>query len=207
MSPVRLGHLQFQQADFTAIKSISQRNLAIQWRRTANGGRLPAFEQYQPTSRTHDPNWLVIWNVEGSGTDRVFRALFQGKFIATGFRSGWEGKSMEDVVPPPLRAPALAAANCCVEHRRAIFMIYSTTDQQGRRVDGERLLLPFGTPETGVRQIIASTEPISLDGELRLQIVLDDFVARTTISYAGWLEASAAPAIRQTPSGATMSEV
>lgn len=185
--------LHFQECDVTAIKSISQRSLAVHWKRAAKDAPLPAFEAFQPSSRAYDPNWLAIWRVEEDGSGRVFRGLFQGEFIAKAFRSRWEGRSMEDVVPAALRAPALAAANYCVDRQRAIYMVYSTTDQQGRRMDCERMLLPFGDRLSGVKQIIASMEPISLDGDISLDIALDDFVARATVGFAGWFVASPDP--------------
>lgn len=182
--------MQFTETTISAIKSISQRSLAIAWQNAARGARFPRFADFRPSSRSNDPRYLVIWNVEERADGRIFRAMYQGAVIETAFRSPWAGRSMADVVPEPLRAPALAAANHCTDTGRAAYMIYTTRDNLGRRLDCERLLLPFGSAQTGVRQLIASNEPISLDGDIVLDQSLDHFTAGYEILLAGQFPAS-----------------
>ena len=62
------------------------------------------------------------------GEGRIFRGLYQGDHIATGFRGQWMGRSMAEVIPESLRAAALEAANFCAENGCAIYMIYKTED-------------------------------------------------------------------------------
>ncbi len=172
------------EADITSIKSISQRTLALHWARAAAGRPFPKFEEFCPPSRGHDPKYLVFWQVEGPVGNRDFRTMYQGKFIADAFHEKWEGRHMKDLIPGKLLAPALAGANACVDQGTAIYMVYTTEDASGNRLDCERLLLPFGDPNTGVRQFMASMEPISTKGDASLATALEYFVRDFQITLA-----------------------
>jgi hypothetical protein len=183
----------FAETRLSSIKSISQRTLALSWARAAGCDPFPRLEAFQPPSRGYDPKYIVMWSVESSEQGRIFRGLYQGDHIATGFRGQWVGRSMADVIPESLRATALEAANFCAENGRAIYMIYRTVTEDGTSIDCERMLLPFGCRQTGVRQVLASNEPISFAGNVNLSTVLDHFNARFEIAFAGWFTAALSP--------------
>src|SRR5581483_9082571 len=103
----------FRLAPVHTIRSPSQRALAGYWDRLAAGRRFPAFTDYRPDPAMHDPKQLVVWNIEGEGGLRKFRALYQGENVADAFNTAWSGKTMEQVVPMSLRRPALDAAQEC----------------------------------------------------------------------------------------------
>jgi hypothetical protein len=126
------------------IKSVSQRALADHWDRLAAGRRFPAFTEFTPEPGRYDPKQLVVWNIEGEGRHLKFRALFQGENVEEVFSSAWAGKTMEQVVPMSLRRFTLDAAKECVTSGCLVCTIISTIENNERRVDCERLLLPFG---------------------------------------------------------------
>lgn len=177
--------MNFAETTIASVKSVSQRSLALAWQRAARGSRYPQLADFHPSSRACDPRYIVIWKVEDGADGPDFRALYQGDFIAAAFRDQWVGKSMAAVVPEKLRAPALAAANFSTRTGRAIYMNYATRDQNGGSINCERLLLPFGTAANGVRQLIASNEPISFDGDVVLTKAVEDFVGDFEITTAG----------------------
>jgi hypothetical protein len=152
----------FKTGSLQAIKSISQRNLALYWDRLHEGLNLPSFELFHPPSRAHEPKQLVVWAVEGSGASRRLRALSQGEFIAEASGERWEGKTLDEVTPPKLFPLFSSASNECADRGCAIYTILSTQDQRGHVIDLERLLLPFGT-QRRVERIVASLQLISLD--------------------------------------------
>ena len=177
--------MKFVESSIADIKSISQRTLALHWSRAAAGKPVPHFQSFEIPSRGHDPNYMAIWRVQRSVTGPVFSAIFQGAYIATAFRQRWEGRKMEELIPKSLRAPALDAARFCAEKQVGVYMIYTTLDSDGRRIDCERLLLPFATPDSRVGVLLATMEAISLKGYVVLSKALDHFERSYDIAFAG----------------------
>lgn len=177
--------MQFVESSIADVKSIAQRALVLHWSRAAAGRALPDFEDFQPPSRGHDPNLMVIWRVDHSADGPEFRAMFQGDHVAVAFRQRWEGRNMADMIPESLRAPALDGARFCVEERLGVYMVYTTLDADGQRIDGERLLLPFGSPDGRVKQLLASMEVISLTRNVPLPEALNHLERAHEIAFAG----------------------
>lgn len=117
--------MSFVATTVSSIKSISQRALALAWQRAAGDAAFPEFERFAPSSRAHDPGYMVIWRVERALSGRNYRAIYQGDFIRTIFHDNWVGRTMTEVAPPELRETALVAADRCTDMGRAIYMIYS----------------------------------------------------------------------------------
>jgi PilZ domain len=140
------------------IQSVSQRTLAYRWDEAAAGRPFPALGDLNPDPATHDSKQLVLWNVEGEGRQRKFRALYQGQNVEEAFSSAWAGKTMEEVVPMSLRSLTLNTAKECAQSGCLVYMIFSTTDSSGQRVECQRLLLPFGKDGSKVEQILASLQ-------------------------------------------------
>lgn len=164
------------------IHSASQRALAYYWGRLAAGRRFPALGELKPDPDMHDPKQLVIWNVEGEGPDRKFRALYQGENVAEAFNSAWAGKTMEQVVPMSLRGLTLDAARECATSGCLVYMIFSTIDANNRRVDCHRLLLPFGNNGLKVQQVLASLQLTSVPTRKR---ILNHFRIQADVLFSG----------------------
>lgn len=177
--------MQFVESSIADVKSIAQRALVLHWSRAAAGRPFADFEDFQPPSRGHDPNFMVIWRVDEAVDGPEFRAMFQGDHIAGAFRQRWEGRNMAEMIPGSLRAPALDGARFCVEERLAVYMVYTTLDTDGQRVDCERLLLPFGSPDGSVKQLLASMEVISVTRNVVLSKAVNDFERSHEIAFAG----------------------
>jgi hypothetical protein len=168
-----------------AIKSNSQRGLAEHWAQLAAGRCFPAFTDLDAGALSHDPKQLVVWNVEGKGPREKFRALYQGHNISQAFNSDWAGKTMDEVVPMSLRRVTLDAAKRCVRTGAAVYMIISTVDVTGQKVDCHRLLLPFGRDH--VEQILASLQLTVVDARRR---ILKDFRMQANVVLSGLIQAS-----------------
>lgn len=155
--------MNFEDGRLHDIRSISQRGLAIYWARLAKDGQMPAFREFEPGSRIHDPKQLAMWNVEGISGRPVFRALYRGSLLDEAFNEGWIGRTLDEVTPLKLRPAIVGGSEECVRTACAIYMILRTADGAGHAVDLERLLLPLGH-EGRVQQIVASLQLISLEG-------------------------------------------
>jgi PilZ domain len=158
-----------------SVKSVSQRALVYHWDRLAAGRRFPVFTEFKLEPGMPDPKQLVVWNIEGRGPHLKFRALYQGENVAEVFSSAWAGKTMDQVVPMSLRRVTLDAAKGCVRSGCAIYTIVSTIDTHERRVDCERLLLPFGRDGSRVEQILGSLQLTSVAGGVRRKKILNNF--------------------------------
>jgi hypothetical protein len=175
--------MEFSPASIQSIKSISQRALAIYWNRLAGGRSFPSIAEFDPEPRLHDAKQLVLWAVEDAFGQRRFRALYQGTNVAEVFNSSWAGRTMDEVVPMPLKAFSIHGANECAASGCAIYTVFGTLDANGHRVDCERLLLPLGEGST-VQQIVASLQLISVKGEFERKSVLSKFETLSQVVFA-----------------------
>jgi hypothetical protein len=176
--------MQFKFATPDVIKSVTQRALASYWDQLAAGRSFPAFTEFKPEASGHDPKQLVVWNIEGAGRLLKFRALYQGENVAEVFNSRWAGKTMEQVVPMSLRRITLDAARECAASGCLIYAIFSTVDANDRRIDCERLLLPFGR-DGKVEQLLGSLQLKGSQGEVRRTKVLGDFQLQADVVFSG----------------------
>jgi hypothetical protein len=169
-------------AYLNAIKSVRQRALVQHWREIG-GGRLPSFERFQPSPAEHDPRQLIGWIVEGESDNRRFRTLQHGKFLSEAFGvDPLPLQPMQAVVPESLQKLAFDGLNECADACAPVYWVISTRDDGGRRVNCERLLLPFGESNKAM-QIVASLQLISYDGEFTRQTVLTYFAGEATITF------------------------
>lgn len=181
---------QMKLASIEPIKSVSQRALARYWDGWAAGRRFPAFTQFRLEPGMPDPKQLVVWSIEGEGRHLKFRALYQGENVADVFSSAWAGKTMDEVVPMPLRRVTLDAAKECARSGCAIYTIVSTIDSNERRVDCERLLLPFGSDGSRVEQILACLQLTDVPGSIRRKKILNNFQLHADLIFSGKISSS-----------------
>jgi PilZ domain len=175
----------FKLISLQRIKSESHRALAAHWDRLAAGRRFPAFTEFTPEPGAHDPKQLVVWNIEGERRQLKFRALYQGENVTEVFDSTWVGKTMDQVVPMSLRRITLDPARECVSSGCLTYTIVSTIDTNERRVDCERLLLPFGRDGSKVEQILASLELTGVPGGVLLRNILNNFRMQADLLFSG----------------------
>lgn len=175
--PMRLAFL-------NAVKSMSQRSLVQHWREIGGCRGLPSLERFAPQADTYDPRQLMYWTIEGDGEHRCFRTLQHGKFLAEAFHMDpLPLQKIKDVVPPPLQKLALDGLNECADVCAPIYWVISTRDDDGHRVNCERLLLPFGEEPGKPRQIVSSFQLISYDGEFSRTKVLAFFAREATVTF------------------------
>ncbi len=168
-----------------SIRSVSQRALLTYWASVATRRPYPTLEECQPEPRLHDPKHLVFWNVEENRTGgRTFRALAHGRYLTEAFHGNGEGLTMEEVMPPNVRDFIVQTANECADTGCPLYSILATVDADGKRVDCERLLLPFGRYGR-VTQLLGSLQLISVDGHFHRDTVLQRFQLQTEVVLCG----------------------
>ena len=168
-----------------SIKSASQRGLAEQWDRLTSDRTFPPFTDFTADPDIHQPNQLVVWNVEGEGGQRKFRALYQGENVAEVFNSTWAGQTMDQVVPMSLRKVTLEAAHECVTSGCLVYTIVATIDMNGNQVNCERLLLPFGSDGKKVEQVLGSLQLKGVAAGAGRKKILTNFQMQADVIFSG----------------------
>jgi hypothetical protein len=126
----------------------------------------------------------MFWTIEGADTARRFKTLQHGKYLSETF--GMDPlplQPIEAIVPPALQEIVFTSLNACADARAPIYTVISTADEGGRRINCERLLLPFGDEEGEPRQIVVALQLISLDGKFTRQTILGHFAAAATLTF------------------------
>src|SRR3954466_2733280 len=172
--------MNFENGIVDGIRSTSQRGLAAYWAKLAFARKgLPAFDQFKPGPRVHDPKHIAVWKVEAAGGELNFRALYRGSFIDEAVRDDWVGKTLAEVAPPTLRVPIIEASAHCASSGCAIYNVLRTYNG-AVPIDLERLLLPFGT-DGRVQVIVASLQLVSLEGKFERRKAVESFEAQTDV--------------------------
>lgn len=194
--------MQFDPIPVHAVKSISQRNLAMHWQTLhATRGGLPAFANFSPGNRAHDPRQLLLWAVDDTGGERSYRPLYGGDYVYEAFGPGANRNS----VPERLKEIFTTGMGTCVASTSIVYMSIATSDEAGHRVDGERLLLPFGNGGATVTHVLASLQLVSIEGNFQRNNVIQMFERESTVTFSGRILPVTPLAPRATPSRAQAS--
>lgn len=182
----------FQRVSLPSIRSSNQRALATHWNMLAAPSGLPAIGAFNPQSAGHSLEQIILWDVEriGDAGDRSFRVRQVGLRAKEAFGGEMVGKTMEEFVPPALRAISLNGTRECALSGCAIYEIITTVDANAHQIDCERLLLPFGDGDD-VEQIVASLQLISFQGTVEREGIARDFQAGPQITFSALIPSDA----------------
>lgn len=161
--------MEFESASPAIVKSIKQRDLLNFWLRLyARHDRLPKFSEYLPERISEETADLVAYTVHGAGETRRFRIESEGTRMSSAYGTIGKGRYLDDYVGPRLAPVIVPAYHACVRQRLPIYTIANVTDLYGRKVDYERLLMPF-SDGNGIDYILASLKTISDDGGFEIK--------------------------------------
>ena len=174
----------FAPIKFQEIKAISQRTLAAYWLDLASKGGLPRFDDFKPSERMHDPKRMLVWAVDGPDAGRAFNPIYGGDYYVEAFGKEFDP---DTGAAEPLRSTIFDGLNACAEMRSLIYMIIVSADAEGRQIDCERLLIPFGNGGDTVSHIMANVEVISIEGTFQRASVFHQFNARSEVVLCGMI--------------------
>lgn len=161
--------MEFESASPAVVKSIKQRELLNFWLRLyARHDRLPKFEEYLPERMAEEAADLVAYTVHGKGEARRFRIESEGTRMSSAYGTIGKGRYLDDYVGPKLAPVIVPAYHECIRQRLPVYTISNVTDLYGRKVDYERLLMPF-SDGAGITHILASLKTISDDGGFEIK--------------------------------------
>ena len=164
-----------------AVKSISQRNLAVHWQSLHAKLGMPRFADFSPGNRAHDPRQMLVWTVDERNGKRSYRHLYGGAYVFEAFGPDASVAS----VPKRLRAPFEAGLDACATSASIIYMSIATSDPSGHRIECERLLLPFRNGGETVSHILASLQLVSPEGSFERRTIVQHFERQTDVTFCG----------------------
>jgi hypothetical protein len=161
--------MDFLSAAPAIVKSIKQRELLNYWLRLyAKHERLPAFDTYQPDRLADERDDLVYIVVKGAGDALRFVIDSDGTRMSNAYGTTGKGRYLDEYLGAKLAPAVMPIYQECVRQRLPVFSISQVNDLYGRKVDYERLLMPFSNG-AGVDWIIASLKTISDDGGFEIR--------------------------------------
>ena len=185
--------MRFETIPVQAVKSMSQRNLAIHWRTLHARRGLPRFADFSPGDRAHDPRQILLWRIDEQGSTRSYRPLYGGDYVFEAF--GPEA-SVPDSVPGSLRDAFWAGLDACAASADIVYMSIATSDSSGHRIECERLLLPFGNGGAKVTHMLASLQLFSVAGTFRRDTIVQQFEREADVTFCGRIPPAAATSAR-----------
>lgn len=159
----------FESAAPAIVKSIRQRDLLNAWLRLyAKGGRLPRFDDYHPERIAEEKDDLVYLVVEDRGHSPHLVIENDGQHMSIAFGTSGKGRDLDEYLGSRLAPLVMPIYFECIRRQLPVFTISKVTDLYGRKVDYERLLMPFSDGH-GINRIIASMKTISDDGGFEIR--------------------------------------
>lgn len=179
--------MEFESAGPAIVRSIKQRDLLNTWLRLyARNERIPDLSEYRPERLDDEIDDLVFYSaVRDNGVTR-FIIESDGTRFSNAYGTSGKGRYLDEYVGAKLMPIVIPIYEECARRRLPVFTVSKVEDLYGRKVDYERLLLPFSTDED-VTHIVASLKAICDDGGfeirnlMRANNVLPVYELRATI--------------------------
>ena len=167
--------MQFESANPSVVRSIRQRDLLNTWLRAVVKPRpLPLLADYRPECLADELADMMGFDVEGCGDAARFLITHEGatltkvygnEHIEPGARTN---RYLDDAIGPERYEHVVTLYRTCLARKRPTYSISLVQDPDGKDVQYERLLLPFGSADS-VEQIVGSYKAISTEGGFKVE--------------------------------------
>lgn len=159
----------FESAGPGVVKSIKQRDLLNTWLRLyAKNQVLPKFDDYQPERMSDELPDIVYYTIEHAEPENRIMIDSDGTRLSDAYGTRGRGRYLEEYLGPKLAPIVMPIYRECILRRLPVYTISKVDDLYGRKVDYERLLLPF-SEGAGVNRIMASLKTISDEGTFEIR--------------------------------------
>ena len=117
---------------------------------------------------------MMGFDVIGRDEDARFMITQEGATLTKAYGSEHiepaqrTNRYLDDAIGPQRYARVVTLYRTCLACRRPTYSISMVQDPDGKDVQYERLLLPFGSAD-GVEQIVGSYKAISIDGRFKIR--------------------------------------
>jgi len=167
--------MQFESANPSVVRSIRQRDLLNTWLRALVRPRpLPVLADYRPECIADELPEMMGFDVEGGGDDARFVITQEGATLTKVYGNEQidpvqrTNRYLDDAIGPERYAHVVTLYRTCLASKRPTYSISMVQDPDGKDVQYERLLLPFGSADS-VEQIVGSYKAISIEGRFKIR--------------------------------------
>jgi hypothetical protein len=167
--------MKFESANPSVVRSIKQRELLNTWLRALRKPRpLPAVSDFQPDRISDELADMMGFNVEGEGDAARFVITQEGATLTQVYGNEHidpaqrTNRYLDDAIGPERYMHVVTLYRTCLARKRPAYSISMVRDPDGKDVQYERLLLPFGSADK-VEQIIGSYKVISVEGRFTIR--------------------------------------
>ena len=166
--------MQFESANPSVVRSIRQRDLLNTWLRSLVKPRpLPLLADYRPECMADELPDMMGFDVEGCGDVARFVITQEGATLTKVYGNEHidpvqrTNRYLDDAIGPERYAHVVTLYRTCLACKRPTYSISMVQDPDGKDVQYERLLLPFGSADR-VEQIVGSYKTISIEGGFKI---------------------------------------
>ena len=167
--------MQFESANPSVVRSIRQRDLLNTWLRALVKPRpLPLLADYRPEYIADELADMMGFDVEGHGDAARFLITQEGATLTKVYGNEHidpvqrTNRYLDDAIGPERYAHVVTLYRTCLACKRPTYSISTVQDPDGKDVQYERLLLPFGSADR-VEQIVGSYKAISIEGRFKIR--------------------------------------
>jgi hypothetical protein len=167
--------MEFESANPSVVRSVKQRDLLNIWLRARGKYRpMPLLADYQPDRIADELADMMRFNVEGSGDTARFVITHEGSRLTTTYGNEHidpdkrTNRYLDDAIGPERYQHVVTLYRTCLACKRPTYSISMVQDPDGKDVQYERLLLPFGSADR-VEQIVGSYKAISIEGRFKIR--------------------------------------
>ena len=167
--------MQFESANPSVVRSIRQRELLNTWLRAVATPRpLPVLADYRPECLADELPDMMGFDVEGCGDEARFLITQEGGTLTKVYGSEHiepqqrTNRYLDDAIGPERYERVVTLYRTCLACKRPTYSISMVQDPDGKDVQYERLLLPFGSAGS-VEQIVGSYKAISIEGHFKMR--------------------------------------
>jgi hypothetical protein len=182
--------MQFDYARPDVVRAVNHRWLLKFWTQNLAGRRVPQWQNLDVERLSGFQENLSFLDVvrDASGGMR-FLIRFHGTTIRRAYASPeGRGRYLDEVMTPGVCPTGILPYEKTAQDGMPIYTILQVSDRQGRTVNAERLLLPFGRDGETADRILAAFEFICDDGAFDSDALLQ-FTGTPTIRLAAQIEA------------------
>jgi hypothetical protein len=182
--------MQFDNARPDVVRAVNQRWLLKFWTQHLAGQRVPQWQNL-PVDRLSgfQENLSFLDVVRDAGDGMRFLIRFHGQTIRRAYASpDGRGRYLDEIVSAATCSTGLAPYEKAARDAMPVYTILEVSDRQGRSVNTERLLLPFGRDGDTADRLLAAFEFICDDGAFDGEALLQ-FTDSPTVRLAAQIEA------------------
>jgi hypothetical protein len=156
------------------VRAIQQRDLLNKWLSLYTPlQHAPPFEEFHLECDEGDCAASVLYTVKVENGRQRIMIDSVGTRLAKAYGATGDGRELSDYLGPKLTTVIMPIYEECIRRELPVYTVSRVQDRKNRKVDLERLLLPFSDGKR-ITRIIASFETISLEGHFEIEQLMRD---------------------------------